>query len=257
MKLFIYLLSKLLPLLFLPLGIALFLIVFYLYKRNRWSIQLAFSIIWIFSLGVISNGLLRIVEHPWKRLDANLVNKADAIVVLSSSRHLAPGEAKIIEWVDPDRFLAGIELYKYGKAPRLMFTGGSSPLRPELPPEGSIYITEAKSRGIPLSALSSTNPVVNTAQEAIEIKALLDINNKLNPPVIHLITSAFHMKRAQKLFERQGIKVLPFPVDFKSNSDLQKEIYKNPLNWIPDAHSLYISSKALREIMGRIVYKAW
>ena len=32
---------------------------------------------------------------------------------------------------------------------------------------------------------------------------------------ILLVSSAFHMRRAQRLFERQGMKVEPFPVDFQ------------------------------------------
>ena len=37
---------------------------------------------------------------------------ADGIVVLSIGRQSPPGNKEIIEWNDPDRFLAGLELYK-------------------------------------------------------------------------------------------------------------------------------------------------
>ncbi|MFL0774594.1 MAG: hypothetical protein AB8A39_07525 [Prochlorococcus sp.] len=52
---------------------------------------------------------------------------AEAIVVLSGGRHPAPGAARVSEWHDPDRFMAGLDLYRAGKAPRLLFTGGASP----------------------------------------------------------------------------------------------------------------------------------
>ena len=35
-----------------------------------------------------------------------------------------------------------------------------------------------------------------------------------NPEII-LITSAYHMPRAQKVFKAAAIKVIPFPVDFR------------------------------------------
>ena len=92
---------------------------------------------------------MRFLEYPWKRLDYSVVNSSDGIVVLSSGRHIPPGNSKIIEWGDPDRFLAGIALYKANKSNRLIFTGGINPFYPGLPPEGSIYIKEAISMGIP------------------------------------------------------------------------------------------------------------
>ncbi len=64
------------------------------------------------------------------------------------------------------------------------------------------------------------------------------------------------MKRAKIVFERQGIKVLPYPVDFRSSKNISSTI-KNPLKWLPSASALDRSSDAIREIIGRIVYRAW
>ena len=189
------------------------------------------------------------------RLARYLVDQgSDGIVVLSSSRHLPPGNTKIIEWSDPDRFLAGIDLYKANKSNRLIFTGGINPLFPGLPPEGDIYIKEAIAMGVPKKDLFSTFPVTNTLQEAKAVKKIL--NNKISSrqKEIILVTSAFHMKRAKKVFEREGIIVLPYPVDFRSNKSLLSSL-RNPLNWVPSSSSLNSNSKAIREIIGRIIYK--
>ena len=62
-----------------------------------------------FSNYFISNSLWILLEYPFK-IDYSLINSADGIVVLSGGRHLPPGDSKIIEWSDPDRFLSGIEL---------------------------------------------------------------------------------------------------------------------------------------------------
>ena len=87
----------------------------------------------IFSNGLFADILWRLIEHPWQRLDYSLVTPSDGIVVLSGGRHLPPGNTKIIEWYDPDRFLAGIDLYKANKSNRLIFTGGINPLTSDLP----------------------------------------------------------------------------------------------------------------------------
>ena len=132
----LYLLSKVLPLALLPLGLSLLLLFLGLIGRWRWPVITAVVLLWIFSLGLVSQVLWHWLEAPWQRRPAASASSAEAIVVLSGGRHPAPGSARISEWHDPDRFLAGIDLYRAGKAPRLLFTGGSSLFRPGQPPEG-------------------------------------------------------------------------------------------------------------------------
>ena len=209
----------------------------------------------VFSNGIFSAGLWRILENPWQRLDVNSTNPAYGIVVLSGGRKIPFGNTKVIEWEDPDRFLAGVELYKSGKANKLIFTGGVNPYSSDLPPEGDIYLKEAIAIGIPKNDLLTTSPVFNTVQEAKAIRKLLD-KIPLKQKRIILVTSAYHMKRAKKLFETEGIHVQPFPVDFKGQKSL-KLILNNPLSWFPSAEGLQRTSVAFREMIGQIVYKAW
>ena len=181
------------------------------------------------------------LEQPWKRLEPYSMDFADGIVVLSTGRKSPPGKTQIIEWRDPDRFFAGIELFKAKRSSKLIFTGGIIPYGPNLPPEGDIYIKEAILLGVPKESLFTTDSVVNTFQEAKEIKKML--NKEINPyrNTIILVTSAYHMKRAKKVFERQGIIVQPYPVDFKT-TDKYNLLLKNPLKWIPSAESFSESS---------------
>ena len=199
----------------------------------------------------------RLLEYPWKRLDYSLVAPSDGIVVLSYERHLPPGNTKIIEWRDPDRFFAGIELYKANKSNRLIFTGGINPLNSDLPPEGEIYIKEAISMGLPKNDLFTTYPVTNTFQEAKAIKKLLDDESPFIQKKIILVTSAFHMKRAKKAFENEGINVQPYPVDFKVDNKSFFSSLRNPLKWLPSSSYFDQSSYAIREIIRRIIYEAW
>ena len=248
-----FLLSKLLPLLLLPLGLVLLLLLLGLIRRRRRPVGIAFFLLWLFSTGLVSQMLWRLVERPWQRRSPADAPQADAIVVLSGGRHAAPGVSRISEWHDPDRFLAGIDLYRTGRAPRLLFTGGQNPFQAGLPPEGELYRREALALGVPVGALESTPPVRNTAEEASAIRALLlDAS-----PRVLLVTSAFHMRRAQRLFERQGMKVLPFPVDFQARAAWGGAIARDPLMWMPSAGGLHSSSRALRELMGRVVYRSW
>ena len=210
--------------------------------------------IFFISNGIISNLLFKSIEHPWKRLSISDVSKSDAIVVLSGGRHKPPGNAGIIEWNDPDRFISGIKLYKANKANKLIFTGGFNPFKKNIPLEGNIYIQEALLLGIPKNDLHTTTFVMNTSQEAKAIKEKLNsifLQKKIR---IILVTSAFHMNRAKRIFEKEGLLVNPYPVDFKTSDDTMTTLYKNPLNLIPSSSSLDLSSRAIREILGKLFY---
>ena len=130
-----YLLKKLLPLIFSPLGIVLIFLIVFIFKKKIKFIYSALIFLFVFSNGVLSDSLWRLIEFPWKRLDYSAVNSADGIVVLSGgAKHLTPGNTKFFEWGDPDRFLAGIELYRANKSNKLIFTGGLDPFNSNLSP---------------------------------------------------------------------------------------------------------------------------
>ena len=252
-----FLISKVLPLLFLPLGISLTLYLFGILFKKKIYFLISFIPICFFSIGIVSQYLWSIVESPWQRIEAKEALKSDAIIVLSGSRHPSPGNKKIVEWLDPDRFLAGIELYKEDKGPIIIFTNGKSPFQANMPGEGELYRKEAIKNGIPSEAIINSGTVFNTAQEAIAIKKILNSLNKGNHKSrVLLVTSAFHMKRAKKVFENQGLIDRPFPVDFKSRGKWAGSSVKDPTLWIPNAQYLASSSAALREIIGRIIYKS-
>ena len=227
----------------------------FIIKRKAKFIYSAFFLLIIFSNGFLADSLWRLLENPWKRLDYSVINSSDGIVVLSRGRYLPPGNSKIIEWGDPDRFLAGIELYKLNKSNKLIFTGGINPLSPDLPPEGDIYIKEAISMGLPKKDLFTTYSVTNTLQEAKAVKKILNNEISSSQKEVILVTSAFHMKRAKKVFENEGIEVIPYPVDFNSKSLFSS--LRNPLKWVPSSSSLSKNSSAIREILGRIIYRTW
>ncbi len=209
--------------------------------------------LWIFSIGFVADLLWKIVEYPWQRIKDSEAPTADAIVVLSSGGiSQAPGRSNVFEWGDADRYFAGISLYQKEKAPRIFFTGGTTPYDQDSMNEGTLYKEHAISLGIPLDAIVVTNKVINTAQEAIEIRR--NFNQTKSSSKIILVTSAFHMKRAKKLFERQDFIVYPFPVDFRTSRISR---WQSPFQWIPNSSSLNRSSMALRELIGRTIYRSW
>ena len=62
------------------------------------------------------------------------------------------------------------------------------------------------------------------------------------------------LDRAMAVFEKVGLPVTPFPVDFGSD-DAPVDIF----NWLPDAGALQQTTVVMRELIGRLVYrlKGW
>jgi uncharacterized SAM-binding protein YcdF (DUF218 family) len=256
-----FLLSKLLPLLVLPLGLVLSLLLYGSCRSRRWPARAALVILWLFATPLTAEGLWRSLEWPHRRQTASALLGAGraeqarvaAVVVLGGGRHPAPGPARVSEWVDADRFFAGIEAYQQlqekGQRPLLVFTGGWWPTMPDLPPEGEVLRQQAIALGLPPADLRSTARVRNTAEEAREIAGQLP-----GASTVVLVTSAFHMARAQRLFERQGLGVVPFPVDFQATGSWAGQPLGDPLRYLPSAGGLDSSSRALREWIGRLLY---
>jgi uncharacterized SAM-binding protein YcdF (DUF218 family) len=246
-----FVLSKLLPLLVLPLGIT-FLLLGWGIGRRRWMpVKGAFALLWILATPLTAQGLWRWIERPWQPLQPQSMPTARAIVVLGGGRHPAPGPLRRTEWMDADRFFGGLDLYRARRAPLILFTGGALALQSNLPTEGEVHRQQALALGLPPQALAVTPFVRNTAEEARAVAAQLPRGSR-----VLLVTSAFHMARARALFERQGFEVVPYPVDFQARGDWAGSVLGDFRYWFPTADGLEGSSRALREALGRLLYRS-
>ena len=241
-------LRQIVPLFLMPTCVVLALLVVALRTRRRWPIVVALVLLWAASTPIVSNLLMCAVEDWRVRQVTSDAPNADAIVVLSFSIRAVPDDATSFEFDDFDRFLGGFDLYKAGKAPRLIFTGGWNPWKPNLPLVGDVLIARARDFGVPASALSTTGKASNTEQEAEGVAQLLGVGKSPTTPRILLVTSAYHMSRAEMLFRRAGLEVIPFPVDFQTKLGI------TPRSFIPNSGALNQTDAALHEIYGRVYY---
>ena len=239
-------LHKILPLIVSPIFLVIFLITWGIVFRSRISGILAVSILIICSLPIFSNKLITSLENEYILSDASSAKTADAIVVLSGMVRTINGKNGLsYEWAEAsDRIFARIELIKENKAPIMVLRGGKLPWSVGKP-EGEYLRDVAIKNGVPNKNILLTKNVENTDQEA---KAVAKLLNKASPKII-LVTSAFHMPRAQKVFEAAGIKIEPFAVDFLSGAGKY-----TIMNFIPSAEALNQTSFFIREHIGRLYY---
>jgi uncharacterized SAM-binding protein YcdF (DUF218 family) len=238
-------LHKLLPVLVSPLFLLVGIALVALVSRRRVLGFVALMLLWLLSLPVVSDPMWRMLEQQTVRRSVENVQTAQAIVVLSGMARTVQSETgPINEWADAsDRFWAGLELYRAGKAPKLFFTGGKLPWEKTTQTEGDWLSEKAIQFGVPAAAITLTSNVQNTADEAKAVAQILPKGS------IILVTSAFHMPRSRMLFEAEGLRVTAFPVDFQVS-----ERYLTLMDFLPSADALSTSSLALREWLGRFYY---
>jgi len=245
----VILLNKLLPVFFLPLGVCLILLIFGLARRRRAPIVAAVLLLLICSNPFVGRYAIRSAEGWAERRSVADVVPADAIVVLSAGRTLAPGPDKVSEWQDANRFFGGVELFVAGKGPLLVFTGARPSSDPTAPTEGDVLREYADRLGVPRGHILVTDEVTNTADEAREVLAVLAPRLNRVPRVI-LVTSAFHMPRAAAQFIAAGMVVDPFPVDFSIAAGRRTTV----MDFVPSIPALHLTHTALREFYGRVFY---
>lgn len=217
-----------------------------LIKNKKKIIYLAIGIFYIISTPIFANNFFKIVEGNEYRKPISSINNADAIVVLSGMLEINEiGDSTYIEWGDPDRLFGGIDLFKAGKAKKLVFTGGKMPWDHVKQTEGEILKKYAIQNGIPKEKILITKNVENTEDEAKAVKELISPQEK-----IILVTSGYHMYRAMLLFENEGFTVSPYKVDFK-NSKTYKITF---MDFLPSANNLNSSEVIIRELIGRLYY---
>jgi uncharacterized SAM-binding protein YcdF (DUF218 family) len=217
-----------------------------LIKNKKKLIYIAIGVLYIISTPIFSNNFFKLVEGSEYRKPISTIDSADAIVVLSGMLEINEvGDSTYVEWGDPDRFFGGIALFKAGKAQKLVFTGGKMPWDKSKKTEGEVLKEFAISNGIPSDKILVTKDVENTADEAVAVKELISPNKK-----IILVTSAYHMYRAKRLFERQGFEVIPYRLDFKVAGKSRLTI----LDFLPSADNIQLTETGIREIIGRLFY---
>ncbi len=248
-------LHKLLPLLLSPIVVVLALVLVGAWRRSRAILVAAALLLWTLSTPVIADALLRAVEGHRVRLEAATMPKADAVVVLSGMlTHVQGANGLVSEWGEAaDRLFGGLELMQADKAPRLVLTRGLLPWQGKIRAEGEILREIAIAAGVPAEKILLTAPAMNTADEAVGVRQLLGdtaSGSTSGPtPRVLLVTSAFHMPRSKALFERQGLTVIEYPVDFQVEATSGA-----PMKYLPSASSLRDSDLSIRELLGRLYY---
>lgn len=253
-------LSKLLPIFIYPIGFACLLIIVALvtlWKRPRIAaiaLSLALAYLLLGSSGLGADSLVKSLE--WRNIPNGELPKADAIVVLGgSTRSASPPRPWVELSEEGDRILYAAKLYREGKAPNVILSGGRIDWMMGGEPESADMATLLEAMGVPKTAILQDPTSQNTHENAVNVKKILEVQ-KINR--VLLVTSAMHMPRSLLIFKHLGIEAIAAPTDFLvTRQDLQEQQDTSKgrlLGLLPNADSVRNFSRALKEYIGIVVY---
>ena len=209
-------LTKFIPQLIYPLGLVciLIIIVLLVVRQPKWQralLLLTLAILWTASNNWVALGLARSLE--WRYLPPDPIPQAEVIVLLGGGTLSAEYPRSIVEVNGAgDRVIYAAWLYKQGVSDQILLSGGTlgwSSLE-DRPAEQMAALL--KMMGVPDSALWLEPDSRNTYENAVNSAKLLKEKGIRS---VLLVTSAIHMPRAVRLFEAQGLNVIPLPTDYR------------------------------------------
>jgi uncharacterized SAM-binding protein YcdF (DUF218 family) len=112
--------------------------------------------------------------------------------------------------------------------------------------EGDLMAQLAQKLGVPKEKIIAEAKSINTWASAVELNRMF-ANKNIS---IGLVTSASHLKRAQKEFKKYFNDVVPIPANYSYSSSAENNFVK----YAPQTGALYQTSQALREIVGQLWY---
>ena len=249
------LLDKVLGQLAQPLGVAagaglLALLALMLGRRRSGAGLLAFTVVWLWgwSMPFTANAIMESLTAGYPPRRAETFPTADAIVLLGGSL-----DAGADAWIYPelnsgaDRIWHAARLYHAGKAPLLVVSAGNVWGGAGLQSEAEATRTLLTALGVPEDAVIAEARSRNTHQNATYTAAIVA---ERGMEQVLLVTSAWHMPRAEAAFNRVGLDVIPAPADYERLSAMPWV-----LTILPHAEALHRSTRGFREYLGLLVYR--
>jgi len=255
-------LSKFLPLLVYPLGLA-FLVLLFVYFRNERGKELGgwlfavVALIWLAGNGWTSAALARSLE--WRYLPQETPPSAPVMVVLGGGTEPAHSPRVHVEVNGAgDRLITAALLYHSGTAERIIVSGGGINWMDGRDVSiASEMETLLVLMGVPVEVIIHQDRSANTYEDALYSAEILA---EMGVEEILLVTSAMHMPRSVALFEAQALTVYPAPTDFKITQTSWDALFKpdSAENFlfalIPSASNLGLTTAVIKEYLGMLMY---
>jgi uncharacterized SAM-binding protein YcdF (DUF218 family) len=214
-------------------------------RRGAAAILLGTGWLYLCSTAFVADQLMGVLERRYPAKALSVVPEADVILLLGGSMRGYTHMGSLSDLNQhADRLVHAVALYKAGKAPQLLLSGGSAPGEVS---EARQMADVLEVMGVPPGDILLEEQSRDTYGNALYSAPLL---RERGLEQVLLVTSAFHMPRAVATFEAQGLTVIPAPADFKRL--VRQSIVPA---WLPGSGNLARTTLALHELVGYEVYR--
>lgn len=215
-------------------------------KRSGWIPLSAAAILYLLSVAVVADPLLRLVEvRDWNPAD---VRSADVIVLLGGG--IVEGAADLTgdSAPSPDmmcRLVDTVRLQRQTGKP-VIVAGGKVE---DGPSEASVVKRFLVEFGVPAEAVildERSRDTVENARYSARIMKERGFRQAL------IVTSGYHLRRSLLLFRAAGVRCGGYP----SNLMAERKKTLGFLDFLPSIEAFRKSAVALREMLGEVFYEA-
>jgi len=203
-----------------------------------------------------SEVFLRVLEDAAPKVNLMQMSEKDfgGIIILGGAiegGEIAVDRGEISIYSSAERVTKGFELIRQYPELPFIFSGFSGRLSPKGMSEADAFKQLIAEQGLPDKYAHYENQSRNTYENVVYMKPMiLELGdrgtNDAQKPWL-LITSASHMYRSLKIFQKQGIEVIPVPVDYQTGNRLgwgRFDLADGVQNW----------NKLMHEAIGLLAY---
>jgi len=220
-----------------------------LIKRRFWKRFLFITGISLFIL--MGNGALislaeqRQVRNVVTPLDSGVVYEYALIQGGFGDYNPTTGKTQVFE--EAERLIEPVRLYREGRVKKLFLTGDGTFNNKRSPESAKVFLRYMESLGVPEKDIILEPEALNTRQSAKLTRKLF--GEDFTGQSSLLVTSAIHMPRTLKCYQKIGVNAVPFatsvPVPYKPDIT----------NWNLSTSNLYRWQKLIHEWVGTLAYR--
>ncbi len=232
-----FLLSKLLKFLVKPMNWIVGLLLFSAFAKNEAWRQRTFRVGLALLVLLTNHAFFNLVVRGWEPDPPPAFQRQqvyDVAIVLGgySNPWIEPGHDRYNFSWNANRLTQVLELYFDGRVRKLLLSGGSGNPFNQSWREARAVVPLLVRFGVCREDILVEARSRNTRENAVQSKALLDSLGLAEGSLL-LVTSAWHMPRAEGCFRKVGLEVQPWPVDYMSERwrwDPSMWLWPNPMD---------------------------
>ncbi len=220
--------------------------------RRRWGrvlVLLSFACLWLLSTEPVRDALVGPLESRFPALNAATVaGQGTVIVLLGGGIYERAPEYGGRDELGPQALVRTVYAAEIARETGLpVYATGGKPFSQAVEAEGAIMVRWLIRLGLPAPMMHAEPRANNTWENARNIRELLESEGVRR---VILVTSAWHMLRAQWCFEKQGLDVVPAPTAYiarRGEYDIR--------SYLPRWNVFADSAQTLHEYLGLLWYR--